>query len=102
MLLTFVLVVFGWIIFRSNSLVEFVDYFTCIINNVSVSEELLGEKAIFFIGLLLLIEWHNRKRDQVFFLPIKNIVLRWSVYLIFVFLCIAEAGKQVQFIYFKF
>lgn len=102
MLLTFVLVVFGWIIFRSNSLVEFVDYFTCIINNVSVSEELLGEKAIFFIGLLLLIEWHNRKRDQVFFLPIKNIVLRWSVYLIFVFLCIAEAGKQVQFIYFQF
>lgn len=38
MLLTFALIVFGWIIFRANNITEFVDYLYCIVNNFCVAE----------------------------------------------------------------
>ncbi len=101
-LLTFILVVFGWIIFRANTISEFWEYCVSIVSNYDIHEEIMGVKALLFVGLLLLIEWLNRKKENVFDLPVKNTVIRWSVYLLFVFLCIAEAGKQVQFIYFQF
>ena len=99
---TFILATFGWIIFRANSISEFVNYVTNIGNNIGIHDEIEGKKALSFIAILLLVEWVNRRREHAFAFHIQRQWLRWSVYLIVALLCLTQAGKQVQFIYFQF
>ena len=99
---TFILVAFGWIIFRANSISDFVAYVTNIYSNICIHDEIEGGKALFFIGVLLLVEWANRRREHAFAFHIQSQWLRWSVYLVVALLCLTQAGKQVQFIYFQF
>ena len=101
-LITFVLTTFGWIIFRADSIGDFAGYVMSIGNNINVTDDFLGKKVIFYILLLLLVEWFNRRREHAFAFYIKKKWLRWSIYIITAFLCLAQAGKQVQFIYFQF
>lgn len=64
MLLTFALIVFGWIIFRANNITEFVDYLYCIVNNFCVAEtEGIPKKMLLFIAILLCVEWLNRTKQ---------------------------------------
>ena len=59
--------------------------------------------TIFFIVLLQLIDWIQRKRD--FGLEISNIkyrAIRWGIYISFVFIFTKFSGNQEQFIYFQF
>ena len=99
---TFILAAFGWIIFRANNISEFIDYVASIFMNVNVHDELEGKKALFFIAILLLVEWLNRRREHAFAFHVQSKWLRWSVYIVTAFLCLTQAGKQVQFIYFQF
>ena len=99
---TFVLATFGWVIFRANSISEFWGYVSSIVSNTGIRDEFIGKKAVFFIFILVIVEWINRKREHTFAFHIKSIYLRWGVYLLTAFLCLTQAGKQVQFIYFQF
>ena len=99
---TFVFAAFGWIIFRANSLAEFWGYVTSMFSNYTISESVQGKKVFIFIALLVLIEWINRRKDHAFAIDLKQRWLRWSLYLITTLLCLTEAGKQAQFIYFQF
>ena len=99
---TFLLATFGWIIFRANSFSDFVGYVTCIFTNVGLIEGVSGEKSFIFITILLLVEWINRRREHTFAFYINKMWLRWSVYIVVAVLCLTQAGKQVQFIYFQF
>lgn len=101
-LTTFILVAFGWIVFRANSLSDFVGYISSLITNFGVHEDIEGKKALFFIAVLLCVEWVNRKREHAFAFHINNQWLRWGIYIFTAFLCLTQAGKQVQFIYFQF
>ena len=101
-LTTFILAVFGWIIFRANSISEFWCYLSALVSNWYVSDETEGGKVLFFIVILLLVEWINRTKEHAFAFYIRNIYVRWCVYLVTAFLCLTQAGKQVQFIYFQF
>lgn len=101
-ILTFILAVFGWIIFRANSIGEFWSYCTTMCTNWNIPDAIGGKKALFFIVILLLIEWANRTREHAFAFHIKNSYLRWGVYLLVALACLTQAGKQVQFIYFQF
>ena len=66
MLLTFALIVFGWIIFRANNITEFVDYLYCIVNNFCVAEtEGIPKKMLLFIAILLCVEWLNRTKQYL-------------------------------------
>lgn len=102
MLTTFVLAVFGWIIFRASSIGELWDYLSAMVSNWNICDELEGKKALFFIAILLIVEWFNRTKAHAFAFYIRNIYLRWGVYLATTLLCLTQAGKQVQFIYFQF
>ena len=54
MLLTFALIVFGWIIFRANNITEFVDYLYCIVNNFCVAEtEGIPKNAIIYCNIIV-------------------------------------------------
>lgn len=102
MLGTFALAVFGWIIFRANSITEFADYCSCMVTNLSVHTPIEGKKALFFVLVMLIVEWLNRSKEHPFQIGIKNRVLRWCFYLLIALLCLTQAGQQVQFIYFQF
>ncbi len=102
MLSTFVLVVFGWIIFRAENMREAIDYCYSIVTNWSVSSDIMGIKAVVFICFMLIIEWLHREKEHPFQISIPSRVLRWSFYLFIALLCLTQAGKQVQFIYFQF
>ena len=99
---TFALAVFGWIIFRSNSLKEFADYCSCMITNLYIKTPVEGKKALFFVLFMLIVEWVNRGKEHPFQIAIKSRTIRWGFYLLIALLCLTQAGHQVQFIYFQF
>lgn len=99
---TFVLATFGWIIFRANSITDFAGYVSSIITNIGIDDVIVGKKPLFFIAVLLIVEWVNRRREHAFSFHINSQLLRWSVYLVIAVLCLTQAGNQVQFIYFQF
>ena len=100
---TFVFATFGWIIFRASSITEFWGgYITSIFTNYSFSESVQGKKVFIFIAILVVIEWINRRKEHAFAIDIKQRWQRWCIYLITALLCLTEAGKQAQFIYFQF
>ena len=102
MLGTFALAVFGWIIFRANSIAEFADYCSSMVTNLSIHTPIEGKKALFFVLVMLIVEWVNRSKEHPFQIDIKSRTLRWCFYLLIALLCLTQAGQQVQFIYFQF
>ena len=114
-LLTFLLAVFGWIIFRAENLTQAVDYFggmfhTSLFDVVGGLDILDGKRAtlsLLFIVIMILVEWFNRTKEHG--LQISNnsfigrhVVIRYSVYLAIMYLICVFAGTQSEFIYFQF
>lgn len=100
---TFVLVVLGWILFRSNSIYEFGDFILCIFNNVDYATSFPYSPIVFFfIPFMMIVEWLNRSKAHPFAFHIKYRPLRWLFYLLLTILCVTQGGKQTQFIYFQF
>ena len=99
---TFVLATFGWIIFRANSISEFLGYISCIFSNINIHESLESYKVFLYIAILITIEWFNRRREYALAFHLHNQYLRWGFYILVAILCLTQAGKQVQFIYFQF
>ena len=111
-IITFVLVVIGWIFFRAEDLTQAVDYIANLCDSSIVSMPNFRDLGIsfikltytlFFIVLLQLIDWIQRKQD--FGLEISNVKyrpIRWSIYIIFLLIFSVFAGGQEAFIYFQF
>ena len=111
-LITFILVVFGLIIFRSESLTHAWNYISRLFDSSLLSIpnfRSIGMNfteisyTVFFIILLQSIDWIQRKQD--FGLEISNIkyrVVRWGIYVVFIFIFTVFAGGQEKFIYFQF
>ena len=102
MVTTFLLATIGWIIFRANSIGDFLSYVSCIFKNVGINESIQGLRPIAFVIILMFVEWINRRREHAFAFHIRYGWLRWSIYLLTALICLTQAGKQVQFIYFQF
>lgn len=100
---TFLLVVFGWIIFRANSIHDFCCFIQSIFQNLYIEEVInFPKKTCAFIFIMLLIEWftRNKKFGLDFYVPTR--ILRWLMYLAFIFVMLIYAGNQSEFIYFQF
>lgn len=106
---TFILICFGWIIFRANSLSEAVvlikNIFTLHsesmhINFLRTSDLILD---LVFIALLQISYFLQKDRKFSTFLASKPTLIRWSVY-VFITLSILYFGGQggQEFIYFRF
>lgn len=111
-LITFVLVVIGWIFFRAEDMTQAIDYIARLCDSSLVSMPNFRDLGLslikltytlFFIVLLQLIDWIQRKQD--FGLEISNVKyrpIRWSIYIIFLLIFSVFAGGQETFIYFQF
>ena len=111
MLITFSLVLVGWIIFRANNIEHAWSYIAGIFDKslfkspmyVSMIHDNLI-KNIVFVGILVLVEWLQRRREhglQIMGL-IKQRWVRITIYYVVIFLIAMVGAKQAQFIYFQF
>lgn len=110
MLLTFLLVTFGLIIFRADSIIQFYGYIVHICSPSILSvPKVLGITnvtmllSVVFILIMLILEWKNR--DKEYGLDISSIkysLLRYCIYFCLFILVYYFGADASSFIYFKF
>lgn len=108
MLLTFLLVLIGWIIFRAENIGQAWDYLGRICSRSLLEVEFpYGKRVLLYILFLLVVEWLRRGKqhalqslDRVPLL--RNPLARWMVYLFLGIVILFFAGKEETFIYFQF
>lgn len=122
---TFLLVVFGWIFFRAETIGQAIHYISGIFSSsLFTIPDLTGKRTILFIIVFMIVEWMYRNKQ--FGLQISSInsdssiyrkfgssvieggnltnyrTLRWFLYLVIIFTIILFRGNQAEFIYFQF
>ncbi len=105
MLFTFALVVFGWIIFRAPSINQAWEYI-CGLGATSLfyMPMIIGglKRTLFFIVIMLIVEWFNRDKEHPFCLSLIPQWARIGVIYILVLCMLEFAGNSQSFIYFQF
>lgn len=109
-IVTFILVTIGWIIFRSENIADGFNYILYIFSHGSnkPSEVLHGYMHIVYytslmILILLLMEWGSRKfQFGLCVLQGSAKIVRWGTYFTLLFFILIFAGHQTDFIYFMF
>lgn len=103
MLLTFVLVVIGWIIFRAENIGQAGLFISAIFTHGLLEKPQLPYAAI-YITMMLFVEWIQRKKEHglQFTSPI-NPWIRHTVYYALIMMCLICTPVQSEpFIYFQF
>ncbi len=108
MLCTFLLAVIGWIIFRIESITDFIPYLKGMWQwgTLRASYRFLTQEDVYITGrlivLMLIVEWLNRnQRYGLQRLPQQK-WLRWGCYIILTVLLLLLGGQAETFIYFQF
>ena len=107
-MITFILVVIGWVIFRADSIDIAFAYIKGMFNSsvLSYPREALGIDTIIFplIFFLIIIEWLQRNKEHALCIDfIQFRYLRTAVYLfILVIISFFMIGTPAEFIYFQF
>ena len=108
MLLTFILVVIGWIIFRAETITVAFNYIgACLSSSVFTLPALVVSQrvvpsAMFSILLLVVVEWINRKCQYGLARLPENKILRWGIYVIIIVFIFQFVASDQPFIYFQF
>lgn len=106
-ILTFVLAVFGWIIFRAESLNQAVDYFHSMFCSPTIEyHPVFTCLGLRFGVILLCFEWLQRDKQHALQLGnnfiFRHRIIRWGVYYLILFFIMRFAGDNQTFIYFQF
>ncbi|KAA6340724.1 hypothetical protein EZS27_011434 [termite gut metagenome] len=106
MLLTFFLVVVGWVIFRAENITQAWDYLCRMFSSSLFIIPDRGRLSIVYIIILLAVEWVQRDKQHALQIDnvkiFSNTIIRWAFYLFFLFVILVYAGQQAEFIYFQF
>lgn len=103
MLLTFLLVMTGWIIFRAESVGQAWEYMCGIFGNGLFVMPEVSEKSLFFGVVMLMVEWIQRKREHG--LSLEGVGKPWvrvAIYYLVAGCIILYIGGEQTFIYFQF
>lgn len=104
--LTFVLVMFGWILFRAESITDAWLYIAGIFNEslfTLPSYQVGMSKTATMIFTLLFFEWLQRDKEHALDLSkVKSPVPRWLCYYVLIGLILEFGGNSQSFIYFQF
>ena len=102
MLLTFVLAALGWILFRSQSIGEAIDFYTSLFTG-GLSGANLPMRTIVFVAIMLLVEWLQRKREHGLDMSgVRSGVIRYVFYVCVLALIFVFGVFNETFIYFQF
>lgn len=104
MIITFILVVIGWIMFRSESITDFWLYILGIFDKslLSMPVSTWRKFPLIAIVVLIIVEWMGRRQKFALEKMPENRVLRWSGYLAVMAMLVYMFGGQETFIYFQF
>ena len=107
MVLTFFLVVIGWIIFRAETITQAADYFSAMVTNRFFdSAALYGGKYLCYGLALLAVEWLQRDKQHALQFtertPFNYRPVRWGLYYAILMIIAFYAGTSQTFIYFQF
>ncbi len=107
-LLTFFLAVLGWIIFRIESITDFIPYLQGMWQwgTLKASYRFFIQEGLcptsWLISLMLLIEWFNRDKQHALQRLPKQRIVRWGYYILLVIVMIVSLKPAQTFIYFQF
>lgn len=109
MVITFLFVLVGWIIFRADTISDACNY---VLNMISFGNflPLNGEfveghtfMAVIFIFIMLVVEWLGRSKSYIFDIDnIRSKPIRIAIYYVFIIVILLFCGKAQPFIYFQF
>ena len=110
MALTFCLAVFGWIIFRAESMAQAIDYFVHMFTNPFISKGMRFGEATMWCILFLMVEWVQRDKQHALQFtntkPFNYRIVRWTIYLIIIGMSYVAYMERFYdnspFIYFQF
>jgi Predicted membrane protein involved in D-alanine export len=105
-LLTFLLVVIGWVFFRADSIGQAFAYLGGMMD-VSLFTPIIAEtkfafKIAFFIFCMLAMEWIQRSKQHGLEISSINKWLRRAIYAFIIFSIVWFMGENEEFIYFQF
>ncbi len=103
---TFIVVTFAWVFFRQNDYHLAIDFCKRIYLNAKEFPEQFKhfpeiDPSFYWIIPLIIFDWINRKNERQFLVP-KNIILRWTLYVLMIFLVFLFSNRDTPFIYFQF
>lgn len=101
---TFILITFGWILFRSDNIGQAYEYITQIFNASLFTLPSEGRSALLYVPIMVLAEWLQRHQEFPLQLSktLKSPIIKWGVYYIIILTIILFAGQKSQFIYYQF
>nr|WP_319574708.1 MBOAT family O-acyltransferase [uncultured Desulfobacter sp.] len=102
---TFLLIVLAWILFRAESLSQAFHIYNEIFSLSLFSwPQVLPKNMIFFIGILLSVEWFQRDKEHAFQIESYKIPIyfRWPEYYAVILILAYYSGSKQEFIYFQF
>ncbi len=104
-LITFLLTLFAWIFFRSETLTDAFKFIDHLFSQSFFSEPAFKPYYLFvLIFILFYIEWlaRNQKFGLEICAQIQNKGLRWLIYIVLILIILILQGAQQEFIYFQF
>jgi alginate O-acetyltransferase complex protein AlgI len=104
-LFTFMLSVFAWIFFRSNTISHEIDYCQGFMNgSVLLLPQFMPIYLFVLIILFIIVEWNGRTHDFALYKTGSNWPkpMRWSFYYAIILCITVYGGKDQEFIYFQF
>lgn len=109
MVLTYILVSIGLIVFRANDITQAFNFFSALATNgfsVAPAIDNYGKLYILFAIALLVVEWIQRQREHALqlqeFRLFSTRFSRFALYLFMILLIITFTGRSQAFIYFQF
>jgi hypothetical protein len=105
MLLTFLLVVIGWVFFRAETITDAFAYLGGIFDSSLLSVPFIPSGTIrtfASINILLLVEWCFRLKNHPFEISKFNIISRYFIYYILILIILEFGANSQSFIYFQF
>lgn len=106
-LVTFALVMIGWVIFRATDISMAWGYLVRMVTHFHFSLNFAGKFAMIWIAIMLFTEWLYRDREYTLDLNgthglLRHSWARWGLYVTICMMCLLFHGTQTDFIYFQF
>lgn len=109
MLLTFILVVIGWVFFRAETITDAFAYLGGMFSSSLLSVPWLMTRQFYiplFIGIftMMIVEYFHRNKVHTFTLNgINKSYVKWCIYYLFIiYIYTCQVSEEIQFIYFQF
>lgn len=104
MLLTFLLIVIGWVFFRAETITDAFAYLGGMFSSTLLSiPNTMGQNAnLLCIAFMLVIEFIKRSSTHTFELHQKSKLIRWIIYIGIILMICIFGGHSENFIYFQF